>query len=328
MKQILSNNFLKFSFIASFLGISSMIVLYKMLPLFFWHTVYYCQQTFRIYSLQIPRQVTFLFVSLTGLFLLSFFIKLSHTLWKQYFFRKSLVKNVTAYAALMPLLKKLRLQKHVSVVNSMHPFAFCLGLRSPHIYLSTQVIRTMNQQELEAILWHEKYHLEHKDSLTLFIAFLAQFLFPFFPIISDLLQQYKIEREIQADNVAIKKLETKEPLINVLKKLLQTPASSLLFASAIGESVTLESRIRSLINEKPPLPRIKKRNIIISMFSFGLLIASIAVPVHATEVHTSRQDSMMVCLEGNNCASWCKEHNTVVPYSPAESASHMYTPLK
>ena len=328
MNQILSNNFLKFSFIASFLGVSSAIVLYKLLPLFFLHTVYYCQQVFHTYSLQIPRQVTFLFMSITGLFFLSFSVKFIHTIWKQRCFRKNLVKNNVVYITILPLLKKLRIQKYVSVVNNMHPFAFCLGLRNPHIYLSTQAIDTMNKKELEAILWHEKYHLEHKDSLTMFIASVAQFLFPFFPVITDLLQKYKIEREIQADNVAIKKLETKEPLVNVLKKLLQTPAPSLLFASAIGESITLESRIRSLINENPSLPRIKKRNIIISIFSFGLLITSIAVPVHATEVHTNKQDSMMVCLDGNNCVSWCKDHNTVIPYSPAESASRIYTPLK
>ena len=327
MKQ-LNKNFITFSSLALFLGIITLLLLYKVLPVFFLHTVYYCQQIFHAYSIQIPQPMSFLFIGIAGLFILSFFIKLSNTIWKQYQFRKSLRKSNTVYKKILPLLQKLRIQDHASVIKNTHSFAFCLGFRKPHIYISTQTIKTMTTKELEAILWHEKYHLEHRDSLTMFIASITQFLFPFFPMVADLLQQYKIEREIQADNTAIRELGTRKPLISVLRKLLQHPTPSLLFASAIGDNRTLEERINSLVKNSPSLPRVKKRNILLSIFSLAILILSIAIPVHATEVHTNMQDTMMICLEGNNCASWCKEHNTVIPYSSSDNASHPYSSSK
>ena len=327
MKQ-LNKNFLLFSFLALSLGICSLLLLYKVVPVFFLHTVYYCQQIFHAYSVQIPQPITLMLVGIIGLFVSSFFIKLINTVRKQYYFKRNFTFNNAQYKKIFPLLHKLDIQKHVSVITNAHAFAFCLGFRKPHIYVSTQTIKTMNTKELEAILWHEKYHLEHKDSLTMFIATISQFLFPFFPMITDLLEQYKIDREIRADNIAIQALGTKKPLISVLRKLLQYPTPSLLFASAIGDSRTLEARIHSLIKDSPSLPRIKKRNILLSIFSLGILILSIAIPVHATEVHTNMQDTMMVCLEGNNCATWCKEHNTVIPYSSSDNASHPYSSPK
>jgi beta-lactamase regulating signal transducer with metallopeptidase domain len=37
----------------------------------------------------------------------------------------------------------------------------------------------MSKEELEVILRHEKYHLEHRDGLTLLLATVVESLFPF-----------------------------------------------------------------------------------------------------------------------------------------------------
>lgn len=43
--------------------------------------------------------------------------------------------------------------------------------------------------------------------------------------------------------------------------------------------------------------------------------ATLIAPVHAIEMYMPQQDAMMLCLQEDACVRWCKEHNTVVPYS-------------
>lgn len=181
----------------------------------------------------------------------------------------------------------------------------------------------MSLKELEAILIHEKYHLEHRDGLIMLFATTTKSLFPFFPLFKDLVKNYQIEREVQADHAAIQKVGRPQSLISVLQKLLMyEPIKDLAFMPAMADPDTLEFRIKALVGTTLPAKGYSKFNILLSILSMAILTTLLIVPVQAVEIHDQGVDVMMVCLENNQCASWCKENSTIVPFTPAPNASY------
>lgn len=322
----LNKNFLIFTFTTFSLGISALLIIYKLVPTIFLHTVYYCQHLINSYSIEIPQQISLILISFISVVIIVFLVRVFLTIVKIHLMKNNLIKNEKEMGSMSPMVEKVGLGNKVFIINDTRPFAFCLGIRNPKVYISTKTVSVMTKRQLEAILLHEKYHLEHGDSLTLFIGSLPQLLFPFFPILPKLLEHYKIEREIKADKQAVRELGTTMPVIGVLKKLLGIGSVSPGFVSSIADTNSLEIRIKSLLNRKTKYPKIKKIDFLISIFSLGFIIASIAAPVHAVEIHTNNQNIMMVCLQDNECSRWCEEHNSFTPYK--DNVSHPYSSVR
>ncbi|MBI3379950.1 M56 family metallopeptidase [Candidatus Gottesmanbacteria bacterium] len=322
-----NKNLLTFLSLALFLGLSVFTASQRILPLLLEHSVYYCQTFIHSLSLRIPHQIgliiPILLAVLVSVAAMKFFIIYIQT----YRLRKKLIAKSKSQKDFSDLLKKLGLANQAYLVKSDKPFAFCFGIRRPKIYVSTATVSLMNEAELEAILLHEKYHLDNKDTLTMLLASICQSLFPFFPLISDLLRNFRIEREIAADQEAIRKLGDSEVLISVLKKFLTAPSIAIATAPAIADFDTLELRIKALVKHDFYFRKFRMVNIILSIIAVVTLSTLILVPVHAVELHADNQDVMMVCLQGDACSAWCKDHNTVKPYSQIQNASYPYTPV-
>ena len=325
MKRI--NNFTKFLTFALLFSIGILVGLYKFLPFFLQKSVYFCQQFIQAFSIHIPYQVRLLIPALGGVLLIIVLYRLAFVFFQLKHLRKTLHADRTVSNKLHTLLDKLNLQNKVYIVRGEKPFAFCLGIRHPKIYLSTALLTLMTKKELEAILLHERYHLRNRDSMTMLLVSLTRLLFPFFPIVSDWLVEYKITREIEADQEAVQELRGTTPIISVLKKLLSSPTPGFVTLSAIADYDTLEPRIAALTRQKQTR-KAKLTNILLSFVSIIFLSGVIIVPVKAVTIMPTNhmQDTTMICLGGEACASWCKEHNTVVPYSNSENVSHVYTP--
>lgn len=323
----LSKNLLTFLSLAFFLGLSVFTASQRILPLLLEHSVYYCQTFIQSLSLRIPHQIGLVIPILLAALVLVAAMKFLIIYVQTYRLRKKLMAKSQSHTGFSKLLKRLGLTSQTYLIEDDKPFAFCFGIRSPKIYVSTATLSLMNERELEAILLHEKYHLDNKDTLTMLLASISQSLFPFFPLISDLLHNYRIEREIQADREAIGKLGDSAVLISVLKKFLTQPAIAIATAPAIADADTLESRIKALVKHDLSFRKFRIINIFLSMIAVVALGTMILVPAHAIEIHTDNQDVMMVCLQGDACSAWCKEHNTVRPYSQTPNASYPYTPL-
>ena len=323
-----SKYLLAFASLSVLLGAGVFVASQKFLPILLQHTVYYCQSALHSFSMQIPGGVGSL---LTGVLLLLIgyaVTKLMVAYIKVISFRKKLHSHTKANQVFQALAAKLNLQRSAFLVENKKAFAFCHGIRHPKIYISTTLFGIMNSSELEAILRHEQYHLEHKDPFIMLLAEIAQSLFPFFPLLSDLIHNYRIEREIQADHVAIHALGTSKSLVSVLKKLLLCePIEQYAFAPALADHETLEVRIKALIKKDYHFMKFSILNILISILSISTFVLLAVVPVHAIEMHDQKDDVMMVCLQNDACAAWCKETATVVPpMTTAPNASTSFTP--
>src|SRR5258708_14270292 len=327
----INKNLLKFVILALFLGLGLFIFLSKFLPLFLQHSVYFCQQFIHSFSIKIPNQFGYVIPIVLAIMAATLLYKLV-SIYREV---QSLRKHLTSYEktrhGLHKLLKKLNLQDKVYVIQSEKPFAFCVGVRHQKIYLSTMLLSLMSEKELEAILLHEKYHLKNLDSIIMLRESLLQLVFPFFPIVQDLIMQYKINREIDADWEAVQKLGDSKPVISVLKKFLSFPSVSFASVSAIADYETLEPRINALIKKEKKFRQFKVKNALISFLTVLIFSAIVISPVNAIEMHMPKQDATMLCLQGDACAGWCKEHNTVIPYSVSPThtvnASYMDTPV-
>lgn len=310
------------------LGIGLFITSQKFLPILLQHTVHYCQTALSSFSMQVPGGIGIFLISLLLLLIGYAIAKLMILYVKLVSFRGKLHAQTQQNVAFDRLVSELGLSGKAFLVESSKPYAFCHGIRSPHIYISTALFEMMNTSELEVVLRHEKYHLEHKDPFVMLLAEIAKSLFPFFPLLSDLVQNYRIEREIKADRQATDELGNPQSLISVLKKLLSCePTEQYALAPALADHETLEMRIKALVNKDYYFMRFNLLNVFISVLMVGVFMLLVIAPVRAIEIHGEDYDVMMVCLHRGACASWCRDNKTVTPYSKAPNASYPYTPV-
>ncbi len=281
------------------LGTLVSVIVYKFFPLLVHRAIYYCQKMTHDLLLQIPGNLGMFFFIIIFIVLLFTAIKFLAILLRIDRFRSRLLKNTSRHTPFAPLLKNLDLTDKVVTIQSEKPLAFCFGIRSPKIYISTKLVSLVTQSELKTILLHEQYHLEHRDALTLLIANIAASLFPFFPLLSDLITAYRTEREILADKAAIKE-NSHRNLVSIFKKLLQyEPDYNFSVIPAIADPQTLEVRIRSLMHGSLYHPIVSWKNVLLSLFSLGVMLFFIIIPISAAELHVDGQDVMVFCVQSN-----------------------------
>lgn len=327
----INKNLLIFLSLAVGLGISVLAVITKFIPLFINHTVYYCQRLGSFFSMEFPHQIS---LAVIGFFTIVFIVTVIRLIWlfvEVHLLKRKLIRYSRKKIPLSNLIKRHNLQNKVYLIENEQIFAFCFGILHPKIYISTHLLSLMSENEIEAVLLHEKYHLDNRDSLIMLIATVVQHLFPFFPLLSDLVRNYKIEREIEADHQVVQTLASAQPVTAVLKKLLCIPTLTLPTAVALAEHETLRPRIKAIIGEKYSYIRFSKAKMFISFFAFVVIISMLVVPVHAMEVHNHKQDVMMVCLQSGGCITACTDKNAITPYTvpySSDNASHPYSVAK
>ncbi len=168
---------------------------------------------------------------------------------------RSLVsRRVTTPRRVRALARELGLVERIDVVADGRPFSFCYWFRRPRICVSTALVRRLTVDELRAVLIHERYHLVHRDPLRLVIArYFAAGLYVV-PVVDELTSFYALQKEIAADDEAVRRLGV-AALARALYKLLpDAPDRDFgLLMPVTGLSVT-EARIdRLLVGAELPL---------------------------------------------------------------------------
>jgi hypothetical protein len=105
------------------------------------------------------------------------------------------------------------------LVEVAEPLAFCAGYLRPRIYLSSELIERLSEEELRAVVAHERHHVRHRDPLRRLLArVLADGLF-FVPVLARTSERYTAIGELAADQAAAAALEDRRPLAGALLKL-------------------------------------------------------------------------------------------------------------
>lgn len=295
-----------FSSLLTLLATSYFFVLVKFFPILVHHTFYYCREMAKAMLISLPGNfgvTIFGFLVVTVLYTA---FKLLTTVVQVYKFRQMLSRSIIKDHTLTDIFMALKLENKIVILREDKPFAYCFGMLNPKIFVTTGLIAMTDRKELEIILRHEKYHLEHRDNLVLLLATFIESLFPFFPVLTDIIRIYKTDRELLADQAAIKEETDRHYLSSVLKKLLQyEPVTIPALAPAIADPDTLETRIKSLLSIKVDYRKLKKRNLLISTAFVAVLMVLMVTPINAIEIHENGWDAMVVCNKNVSCESVC-----------------------
>jgi len=293
-----------------FFAFSSMMLgsLFRKYVLIFFHqSIYYCQQVIDGLPIRLPNNLGEASLMVFLVMLMYITIKLVATMVKTSKIGRDLSASTVRSPVIKRMAKKLGLQNKLSVYLSDHPSAFCFGFINTKIYVSTGLVNILSEIELEAVMRHERYHLENKDAFTCLFASVVQTMFPFFPVISDVSKRYRILNEVEADRAAIRGMKNSKSLISVLKKLLSHDHKNTFnFAPSLGEWDTLEYRVKKLVNQKVERRRSPVTNIVVSLVSLVVLVGLSLSQVTAFEYHNGGGDAILLCSKDKNCTNICE----------------------
>jgi Zn-dependent protease with chaperone function len=94
-------------------------------------------------------------------------------------------------------------QNSITVIDQNSFVAFSSGFFHPHVYISRGVIEQCNDEELRALIAHERYHQSHLHSWTRLCMQIIASLFFFIPGVHAMVTYLQLRQEFHADEAAI-----------------------------------------------------------------------------------------------------------------------------
>jgi Zn-dependent protease with chaperone function len=201
--------------------------------------------------------VSLIALGILGLSLSVGLIRLGRQVWR--------TRQAVAYLRLFarpidrPLRRRLLqmgLDGRVDLVDLDTPLAFCYGMLHPRILLSAGLVAALAPDQLVALLWHESYHLVHRDPLKVALGRAGAAGFGYLPAVRACYDHYLVEKEVEADAYVCARQGSDESLVGALSALLDRGAGAFLVAevgAVAGGAEVLETRIGRLLGlEAPP----------------------------------------------------------------------------
>ncbi|HJF33871.1 MAG TPA: M48 family metalloprotease [Sporosarcina psychrophila] len=166
------------------------------------------------------------------------------------------------------------------VISHPSPLAITMGFVQPKIVLSTGLISLLNNEELKAVISHEMYHKENKDPFNIFLMSLCSSTMWYLPILKWFNQNYRIMKELLADEYAIEKQETSVNLGSALLKMLKVSKNQKMpFAYASFADTSVNYRIDYILN---PVREIQiKLPLIVTLMSLTIFSLICALFIYA-----------------------------------------------
>jgi len=163
--------------------------------------------------------------------------------------RTLLSRRATVSRRVATIAESLGLAGRVDIVRDVRPFSFCYWFRRPRICLSTGLIRRLDDPELRAVLAHERYHLRQRDPLRLVIArYFAAGLYVV-PVVEELVEYYTVQKEVAADQAAVRAMGGVRELASALFKALpEADDVDLGLLVPVGSLSVTEARIDQLLD--------------------------------------------------------------------------------
>ena len=205
------------------------------------------------------------------------------TLFRQLLATAVLIRGLVAQKIALPstvvaAASGLDLDGRIDVVADERPFSFCYWFLRPRICLSSALVERLDADELRAVLYHERYHLRQRDPLRQVVArYFAAGLYVV-PVVDELLAFHTLQKEIEADQDAVRASGGVRSLASALYKLLpdDDDVSLGLLVPVSSLSVT-EARIDQLVAGRPLSIALSPLSVVLS--GGALVAAAVLVAV-------------------------------------------------
>lgn len=174
---------------------------------------------------EISRQAWIFPTLLFDLLLVYTFVRILWAIARQWYLMRSGLRFFRAHEN--ALLSKQLQDKYpywntdIIVVRDDAFVGLTIGLRRPRIVLSTGVLERFTEEEVKAILLHERHHCRNRDNLKLFLSTVLADAFCYLPIIKPVLAYTKTWQELFADRFVIQQMGTSLHLGTVFLKLVK-----------------------------------------------------------------------------------------------------------
>ena len=144
------------------------------------------------------------------------------------------------------LVSSLHLSGRVNIINEEKPTAFCHGYIFPRIVISQGMLHLLTEDELRAVLAHEKYHLIHRNPLQLLLFHAITAVLFFIPGMKRVNSDFQTQLEIAADEMALNGGQNKKHLAHALYLLLDYQESHPVSFALSFYGHTIQERIEVL----------------------------------------------------------------------------------
>ncbi len=227
-----------------------------------------------------PYAITTILVGLAAMMLTA-----AYLVGRQLIGQRQLERRAAAYRCSdglehLAIISDIGLDRHVVVTQDRSAYAFCAGLISPRIYLSTGLLAILTQPEIEAVLRHEARHLKRGDPLRLFVADLVRVLLSPFPAISTLIDRIRINVELAADRSALEAVPV-DVLASALVKVARPQLSPAPSFGVAGLTPTA-ARIDALLGRPVVVPFARVELVVtglVALAMIGLIVHLAQVPL-------------------------------------------------
>lgn len=136
--------------------------------------------------------------------------------------------------------------------------AFVVGSRRPVIVIGADLLALLDAEELEGVLAHELAHVRRRDTLVATALGALRDLTFFIPGGGWTVRQLHRERELAADQVAVRATRRPGALASGLLKVLESNPSRDHACAALVPSGTLVDRVRVLVEDAPRATRLRR----------------------------------------------------------------------
>lgn len=147
--------------------------------------------------------------------------------------------------------RELAVAPRLTYLSDAEPMACCYGLLRPRIAISSGLAERLHDEELTAVLGHEREHLRRRDPLRNLVADAVTTAAFMFPVALALRLRWVAQSELAADRGALA-LVSRGALAGALLAVISSPQST----PGIAGLTSTEARIAQLTGESilPPIP--------------------------------------------------------------------------
>jgi Zn-dependent protease with chaperone function len=160
------------------------------------------------------------------------------------------------------------------LLDAPERFSFAYGVLTPRVAVSRGLLGGVSDEELRAVLEHERYHVCNLDPLKVVLAQALSAAFFFLPALDSLRARYLAGRELAADRRAVRACG-RRPLAGALLKVVRgSDWSELEGVAAIGGAELLDVRVAQLeTGIQPKLSTLSITRATVSIVGAALFVA-------------------------------------------------------
>jgi Zn-dependent protease with chaperone function len=168
----------------------------------------------------------------------------------------------------------------VVLLDAPERFSFAYGVLTPRVAVSGGLLEGVSDDELRAVLEHERYHVCNLDPLKVMLVQALSAAFFFLPALDSLRARYLAGRELAADRRAVRACG-RQPLVSALLKVVRGPDwSELEGVAAIGGSELLDVRVAQLeTGVQPKLATLSITRVTVSLVGAALFASTFLASV-------------------------------------------------